>query len=1002
MNQWRMAVALCVLLSTKAVPQTPQYDSIASSQSGTAFGNAISGDAATVACAEEDGLGNGQVAIYRREHTGGYVLDGVLEAGDHSSPLDRFGAAVSMHGPVVAVGAPGDSPASGRVHVFTRQDAWPLFTASGMQGTPASMAVLWSVGKTGQQGDLFGTSVELRGRSLFVGAPGYQDHGVTRGAAYLFGQSTAITLSAGPAPAPWLLLHEFRGEDNLTDGFGTSVAMDGDVVVVGAPGSRVVYAFFQIGANWIPTRIDGLPLLGNPAAEFGYSVALRGNTLVIGAPDHSGGQSDGSVAHVFRRLDSQNGNSLESRFVPVAMLLPSAASPPAGSQFGHAVAIDEAEDEIVVGAPGSSAVYRFRKSAGHYSWIEQARLTAPGPGRLGVSVAVSHNAVLAGDAWPENYSSVNLPGTVNVWSLPDYAFDNPWSSFAAGQHLDLSDDQVVADLEHADFDGDGWVDLIVARRARAGDGKYTPVLLMNRCGRFVDQTAAFASSSTDPALHGFLTANSIHDVTAADFTGDGWPDVLLTPGLADQNEPAVMRSPQLYVNRGLDDNGNWLGLEHDTAVLPPLDGVLKLLFCSSAGGDVNNDGRRDIYHTGSIDAVAGDADKLHIASTTAAGDPVFLEETDSRLTAVQLSAVHGTRCDIRDMNGDGLLDIIKCNFAPLGSVEWCISIAVNNPCAKGLAAGFFKSTGEEAFLVILSADKNAGDRPLDFQITDLDSDGRLDILCVDEGADHIFLNISEPPCATSGSTGWEPKFFVTTAARYLVGDDQGYGGRTTAADLDGDGRPDFIVAGTHPMHPGGAERRAVLLHNRTEPGGEVVLVEERQDATTGWIGARGLHADDLVGIDDSAAFDIDADGDIDLILSGRNGLRVYLNTRIHNAENLGNGDATGVPCLAVTTAAVGQTILTLPHHPMGTANPLQHGTAVVFVVGTGKGEPAKQVPGASGLLVPSPQWVLELTTPIQTPIGGVPSIGTLYLQAIAAPAAGQILLSNAVALELGG
>jgi hypothetical protein len=69
--------------------------------------------------------------------------------------------------------------------------------------------------------------------------------------------------------------------------FGLSVAIDGDLILVGASGgnpsdsSRAVYVFERRQGNW--ESIGRLGTEAGPGSGYGFPVALRGGTAVIGA-----------------------------------------------------------------------------------------------------------------------------------------------------------------------------------------------------------------------------------------------------------------------------------------------------------------------------------------------------------------------------------------------------------------------------------------------------------------------------------------------------------------------------------------------------------------------------------------------------------------------------------------------------------------------------------------------------------------------------------------------
>jgi hypothetical protein len=109
----------------------------------------------------------------------------------------------------------------------------------------------------------------------------------------------------------WIQQAELAASDGKAyDGFGTSVAVSGSTVVVGAPyneywspnpGPEAAYVFIESGGSWIQqaklTASDGVAGDG-----FGNSVAVDGSTIVVGAPLHavSSNQSPGQgAAYVF-------------------------------------------------------------------------------------------------------------------------------------------------------------------------------------------------------------------------------------------------------------------------------------------------------------------------------------------------------------------------------------------------------------------------------------------------------------------------------------------------------------------------------------------------------------------------------------------------------------------------------------------------------------------------------------------------------------------------------
>lgn len=188
------------------------------------------------------------------------------------------------------------------------------------------------------------------------------------------------------------------GDPGVFDVLGHSVAIDGDIIVLGAlrdddrgSDSGSAYVFERKRRTWSPTA----KLTASDAAPgqwFGYSVAVAGRTAVMGAyKDCERGRWSGA-AYVFER---SNGEWKQS-----AKLMASDASPE--DWFGFSVAIQG--HTVVVGAirrgePGekTGAVYIFQREG--QRWLERARLAAEraeAGDYFGYSVAIDANEVAAG------------------------------------------------------------------------------------------------------------------------------------------------------------------------------------------------------------------------------------------------------------------------------------------------------------------------------------------------------------------------------------------------------------------------------------------------------------------------------------------------------------------------------------------------------------------------------------------------------------------------------
>ena len=206
----------------------------------------------------------------------------------------------------------------------------------------------------------FGASVDVQGNEVIIGAPGADNQ---RGAVYVF-------LRAGNT---WVFQNKIspdEGQDG--EAFGEALGYAGVDLIIGAPDNSnvngadagIVYLYARILNNW---NFETTVLASNKLVQplFGASVAVSDSFAVIGA---EGKSTDAGAAFVYERT--------ETGWRQIAEL--SATDGDGGDAFGHAV--DISGDLIVVGAPGNDnengdnagAAYIFLR--GSMGWSEQARI----------------------------------------------------------------------------------------------------------------------------------------------------------------------------------------------------------------------------------------------------------------------------------------------------------------------------------------------------------------------------------------------------------------------------------------------------------------------------------------------------------------------------------------------------------------------------------------------------------------------------------------------------
>jgi uncharacterized protein (TIGR03437 family) len=180
-----------------------------------------------------------------------------------------------------------------------------------------------------------------------------------------------ILLAAQPvALQPIVQSAEFTATSQSTQ-LGYSLAVDGDVAVVGAPGTShyigitspgFVNIYARTGGAWsLQSSIQQPP--GN--VEYAKAVAVSGGTVVVSGSVVLNGGNVGAV-YVY----TQSGSTWSQQ----AVLTASDIAP--GDSFGSAVAVNGGT--IVVGAPGKNTVrgaaYVFTLTGS--GWTQQAELTA--------------------------------------------------------------------------------------------------------------------------------------------------------------------------------------------------------------------------------------------------------------------------------------------------------------------------------------------------------------------------------------------------------------------------------------------------------------------------------------------------------------------------------------------------------------------------------------------------------------------------------------------------
>jgi hypothetical protein len=435
--------------------------------------------------ADNSAIGSGAAYVFVRDAGGVWSQEAYLKASNTDSE-DTFGISVAISGDTVVVGAPNEAsnaagvngnqtnnlaPGSGAAYVFVRNGAtWDQQAYLKASNTNA--------------GDNFGISAAVSTDTIVVGArfeassatgvngDQMNNHLGQAGAAYVFVRE-GITWSQQA--------YLKASNTDFQDWFGSSVAVSGDTVVVGAffeassatgvngnqadnsaSLSGAAYIFRRNSTSWSQEAYLKASN-SNGSDRFGQSVAVAGEAVVVGAPGEDSGatgvngdENDNSAsasgaAYVF---DRNFGNWTQQAYLK-------SSNTNTGDGFGVSVAIDgntvlvgaQQEQSNATGINGdqrdnsasnAGAAYIFTRNGETWNQLAYLKASNTDPGdHFGISVGVSGETVVVG-AFTEDSSATGVGGEQR---------DNSALSSGAAYVFEILLCAILADLD-ADFDVD--------------------------------------------------------------------------------------------------------------------------------------------------------------------------------------------------------------------------------------------------------------------------------------------------------------------------------------------------------------------------------------------------------------------------------------------------------------------------------------------------------------------------------------------------------------------
>lgn len=502
----------------------------------------------------------------------------------HSSEM-----CIAIDGDTLVVGAPYTTLATfqeGAVYIFERN--------AGGDDNWGEVARLTDPGAGA--GGHFGSAIAIENGLLVVGASAAGQH---HGRVQIFERDRG---GAGNWGLVTTLSHAAAQDAAFVRAFGSAVALDGDLLLIGAEDTDVSYLNMADGAACLFQRDEAnrdqwsyVTRLISPGADrcvggrklsdfwatasaeesaeakrcalgdsrtanddFGCAVLLQGDLAVIGARFSEGQDGSYSVgaAHVFRRDGSGSGQWLHA-----ATLTPGETT--GFAYFGTALAL--AGDTLVVGAPGTNAgqgkAYVFERNAGGPDGWGETRQLLPGDGPgnadFGSAAALDGESIVVGAMGDSDWRGAVYIFAPPVSQEPPTPACQPTGELANGVVIQGANGVLLGALEASLGSGQPlsiWIHEVEAPAQALWPG-VTPVGLFYNIGA-VTTTAAGEQpfgialpvpGGADTAHLGIALFDALKSLVEEPGADDEW---LIIPGCYDSESRLVSFALPYLFNRG--------------------------------------------------------------------------------------------------------------------------------------------------------------------------------------------------------------------------------------------------------------------------------------------------------------------------------------------------------------------------------------------------------------------------------------------------------------------
>ena len=259
----------------------------------------------------------------------------------------QFGSAISAFDDLLAIAAPNNDSFSGAIYTYKRQvDKSYQFIEK-------------IVDDNGYSGDIFGYKIQLSDSWLVASSPQTTSNGNGKISIYNVESNNSVSF------------HSYlnAADASVNDEFGYDISLDGNLLVVGAPGvnsatngddSGAAYVFeWNASGNQWEEKQKLSPESLSVDDQFGYSVSISNNFIFVGCLKGDGNGVDSGSLHVFKN----NG----TEWIEIAGLAPPTSL--SGQLFS--ADIDSRGNSVFISSPGSGThgqVFAFGIDQNHSDW----------------------------------------------------------------------------------------------------------------------------------------------------------------------------------------------------------------------------------------------------------------------------------------------------------------------------------------------------------------------------------------------------------------------------------------------------------------------------------------------------------------------------------------------------------------------------------------------------------------------------------------------------------